>query len=136
MPDSTIEMIKQREIRFSALPPERQVAEEAMGVVSELHGVLYAAPSERRILTVHYDVSLITREFIDTLLRECGFHLDNTLMSKFTRALHYYTEEALRANLGVGDCCSNTHLQVYVNRYQQLRHGCRDRRPEHWREYL
>jgi len=39
-------------------------------------------------------------QIIDEALIELGFHLDNSLLNKLLRALHYYSEEAQCANLG------------------------------------
>ncbi len=85
-------------------------------------------------LQVGYDLTHVSLQQIESSLQDQGFHLDNSLLCKLKRALYYYTEENERINRGLQGPEANT--QVYVNRYQRLPHGCRDERPEHWRNYL
>jgi hypothetical protein len=126
-------LIKLRDIRFCALRPDNQ-AHDASLFLRELEGVYEADPVNPRYLQVRYDLTYITLHIIEASLTELGFHLDSSLMCKLRRALYQYTEETQRANLGLEDG-TDTSVQVFVNRYQRLRHGCRDGRPEHWRRY-
>lgn len=127
--------VKHREIRFSRINPNAGYAHSATLLLEGIDGILRAHPQEPHILQVSYDISYITLNVIDEALIELGYHLDNTLMSKLLRALYYYTEENQRINLGLesGQVCNR---QVFINRYQRLQHGCRDERPEYWRNYL
>lgn len=124
--------IKTREIYFCLLRPDDQAADAAR-FLKDVDGVLEAEPHGTRQLMVTYDVTVITLNMIDDALIELGFHLANNLLAKLKRALYYYTDETQRANLGLDG--ADTNLQVFINRYQRLQHGCRDGRPEHWRRY-
>ena len=128
-------LIKHREIRFCSFKKEEpDLAQSACEVLKELSGILEIEPQGSLLLNVTYDVRHITLEEIEYVLMELGFHLDGALLTTLKRALYHYTEETLRANMGIEPGQENMH--VYINRYQRLRHGCRDQRPEHWRSYL
>ncbi len=128
------DLFKQREIAFCLLRPDDQ-AQAAGALLSGIDGVHHAEPQSQTLLLVRYDLSRITLQVIEESLIELGFHLSSNLMSKLKRALYYYTEETQRANMGLENETS-TSIQVFINRYQRLNHGCRDGRPEHWRGYL
>ncbi len=128
-------LVKQREIRFCQLHADTTQAHSASLVLSDVEGVHRVQPMEPHLLHISYDVSLITLNIIEEALVELGYHLDNSLMYKLKRALYYYTEETQRANLGLEEACC-PDKQMFINHYLRRRHGCRDERPEHWRNYL
>lgn len=128
-------LVRHREIRFCRLHPDETQAHSASLLLSDVDGVLHVQPLEPHLLHIRYDISLITLNIIEEALVEMGYHLDNSLMHKLKRALYYYTEETQRANLGMeGTCCADK--QVFIKQYLKRSHGCRDERPEHWRNYL
>lgn len=134
MDKDNLSLIKQREINFCALRPDNQ-AQDASLLLTDIDGVHSVNPVSPTQLLISYDITRITLQAIDDLLTELEFHLSSKLMFKLKRALYYYTEETQRINLGLeGGCKSCT--QMYVNRFQRVRHGCHDERPEHWRTYL
>ncbi len=124
--------IKHREILFCTLRPDDQ-AQAASLLFDGVEGIVYARPVGRTQLLVGYDIAHVTLNIIDDALTELGFHIANHLMAKLKRALYYYTEETQRQNMGLEQC--DTCIQVFINRYQRLQHGCRDGRPEYWRKY-
>jgi hypothetical protein len=127
-------LVKHREIRFCRLHPDKQPAHTASLLLSDVEGVHLLRPHDSFLLHVSYDITCLNLNLIEDVLVDLGFHLDNSLMMKLKRALYYYTEEVERANLGIDECgCADR--QVFINRYIKLRHGCRDERPEHWRNY-
>ncbi len=128
-------LVKHRDIRFCRLHPDKQQAHSAGLVLSDMEGIHTLRPLDTHLLQVSYDITTLSLCLIEDVLADLGFHLDNSLTVKLKRALHYYTEEVERANLGI-DECSCAGRQIFINRYQRLRHGCRDERPEHWRNYL
>lgn len=131
----TSSLVKHREIRFSRLHPDKQQAHTASLMLSDVEGIEVLRPHNPYLLSISYDISCLNLSLIEDALIDLGFHLDNSLMVKLKRALHYYTEEIERANLGLDDCgCAGR--QVFINRYLRQSHGCRDKRPEHWRNYL
>ncbi|MGE0080858.1 MAG: hypothetical protein AB7U81_06130 [Thiohalomonadaceae bacterium] len=125
---------KKRDIRFCRLHPDRHQARSAAPLVGGMPGVHESSALTDHQLQVGYDLLHISLQQIESSLQDQGYHLDNSLLCKLKRALYYYTEENERTNLGLHNPEANT--QVYVSRYQRLPHGCRDERPEHWRNYL
>ena len=135
MDRDTSELVRHREIRFCHLHPDTQQAHSASLMLSDVDGVHLVRPHDSYLLHLSYDITLLNLNLLEDVLIDLGFHLDNSLMTKLKRALYYYTEEVERANLGI-DECGHADRQVFINRYLKLRHGCRDERPEHWRNYL
>src|SRR5512143_1097038 len=129
-------LIKHREIRFCPLHHDRAQAHSASLLLADLDGVQRVVPLDPLVMQISYDVTRLTLRILDDVLDELGYHLDNSLMMKLKRALYYYTEETQRANLGLDGKTAPREVKVFVQRYAKLRHGCRDERPEHWRNYL
>jgi len=129
-------VIKQREILFCTLHPDPNQAGSAALLLTDMEGIRDPRPIEPHRLHLSYDLTVITYQEIESGLAEVGFHLDNSLMTKLKRALIHYTEETARANLGCPKGKTNCTDGVFVSRYQRLQHGCRDQRPDHWRNYL
>lgn len=136
MDHETHSLIKHREVRFCSLHPDKTQAHSASLLLADLEGVHRVVPVDPHALQVSYDVTRLTLHLIETALDELGYHLDNSLMVKLKRALYHYTEETQRANLGLDGHQAPRDVKVFVQRYEKLRHGCRDERPEHWRNYL
>lgn len=130
------ERIKQRQIHFRDLHPERNDARAAADFLRQVDGVLEAEPTTPIQLSLSYDLERTCLQEIEEALDELGLHLDNGLMYRIKRALHYYTEDTYRENCGCKPGGSNCTKLVFAKRYQTLEHGCRDQRPEHWRRYL
>lgn len=133
---SDAERIKQREIPFQDIHPNPHQARTASEFLADVEGILDTDPVSPTLLRIRYDVLQTTLREIEEALTELGLHLDSRLMSRIRRALHYYTEETLRANLGCPHCKGNCIKMVFAKRYELIEHGCRDERPEHWRRYL
>lgn len=129
------QLVKHREIRFCRLHPDKQQAHSASLLLTDVEGIELLRPTDPYVLQLSYDITHINLKLIEDVLVDLGYHLDNSLMVKLKRSLYYFTEEVERANLGL-DEVGGADRQVFINRYQKLRHGCRDRRPEHWRNYL
>jgi hypothetical protein len=129
------ELIKHREIYFSALHPDPDQAASSMLLLSDIEGVIHLNKEGKRCLRISYDIRHLCLNMIEDALREVGFHLDNRLMCKLKRALYYYCEETQRANLGVDSHQCDCKKRIFIKQYQNTLHGCRDIRPEHWRHY-
>lgn len=130
------DLIKYRDIIFSNLHPDPCQAESAMLLLSDVSGVVHLNRTSNTCLHIGYDVRELTLLMIESALLDVGFHLDNNLLSKLKRALFYYTEETQRINMGLQQHDASTHRKIFVHRYDQLPHGCRDDRPDYWRKYL
>ena len=136
MNDSADSLFKVREIVFQELHPDPDQAGSAAALLVDLEGVHRVEAIAADTLRIAYHLLAVTLEEIEQLLEHSGFHLDNGLVYKIRRALHHYTEETQRANLGCAKGEANCTQKVFVNRYQQREHGCQDDRPDHWRRYL
>lgn len=134
MDDTSYDLIKHRELAFCKLHADPHQARSAILLFSDVVGIIQLELIDTHRLTISYDVRHITLEVIEETLTELGFHLDNSLLFKLKRALYYYTEEVQREN--IGHAKSQITRDVFINRYDRLRHGCRDGRPDHWRKYL
>jgi hypothetical protein len=130
------DFVKQREIVFRDLRPERNQAQTAAEFLVDIEGIIRADAESALLVRVSYDVLQVTLQQIEDALKEIGLHIDNSLMLRIKRALHYYSEDTQRANIGCSRGESNCTRKVFALRYQTLDHSCRDHRPEHWRRYL
>ncbi len=136
MGDSIPDRVKHREILFRGPHPDPHQAQSAALLLSDLDGItrVHLAQANSMLLCVSYDVHIICLQFIEEILIEMGYHLDNNLMVKVKRAIYYYTEQVERETHGCksGNCTRN----IFIENYRRHTHGCRDERPEHWRKYL
>ncbi|VAW57809.1 hypothetical protein MNBD_GAMMA07-1893 [hydrothermal vent metagenome] len=129
------ELIKQREIRFCHLHPEKNQACSALLLLSDAIGIIDITLVDELCLYITYDLRQLTLNSIETTLIKQGYHLDGQLLYRMKRALYSYSEDAQLANLGQ-PISTDKSTQVSINRYATNHHGCRDKRPEHWRKYL
>ena len=126
-------LIKQRELRFRAMPPGQ--TEKAIKALERLPG-LKITPGPRPLsLTIEYSVIDYSLELIEDALREAGFHLDNSLYTKLVRALVYFSEETQRHNIDAPERLLKRSNEVYVTVYDQHPHGDHDDTPVELREY-
>ena len=129
------ELLKHREIAFCPLHPDSNQAESASFLLVNVSGIYAVRPLNQHLLHVTYNIQYITLKIIEDALTELGFHLDNSLFAKLKRTLFYYSEETQLANLGHDHAESKSTTEIFINRYDQLLHGCRDKRPTHYRHY-
>jgi len=135
MVETPPEHLKHRELSFCPLHPDPHQARTVMLLLSDVPGIVHLELLGSHRLRVGYDIRALNLRVIEEVLIEIGFHLDNSLLVKVKRALYHYTEEVQLQNLGCERGESNCTQKIFVNWYQQRRHGCRDERPEHWRRY-
>ncbi|MBW7902330.1 MAG: hypothetical protein H3C26_12665 [Rhodocyclaceae bacterium] len=126
-------LYKQREILFSKFPPGQ--VPEAGDHLSAKEALAVEAHIERRAVAVGYELTRYTLDELEGELVEKGFHLDNTLFSKLTRALIRYTEETQLHNLDAPEHRRKRADEAYVRAWEQHPHGDRDDTPPEWREY-
>lgn len=132
------ESVKHREIGFRDPHPDPHQAKTALVLLADVQGIVHASIPDptRNCIRVSYDLSRVCLRVVEALLTELGFHLDNSLMSRFKRALYYYTEENEMQSLSVHDTQDYSTREIFMRCYRCKMHGCRDERPEHWRNYL
>lgn len=131
---SSADLKKNREILFSKFPPGQ--VPEAANALQHLEEVDIEPKYEKRSLGVAYDLQIHTLKELDEHLIDKGYHLDNTLMSKLTRALIYYVEETQLHNLGAPERqLKRSSQEAYVKAWEHHPHGDHDDTPPEWREY-
>lgn len=130
--------VKHREIGFRDPHPDPHQAQTALLLLADVEGIVHVAIPDRarNHLHISYDLSCICLRMVEALLGELGFHLDNSLMAKLKRALYHYTEENEMQALVVRDDQDHNTREIFMRCYRCKTHGCRDVRPEHWRNYL
>ena len=130
--------IKHREISFRNPHPDPQQAQSAVLLLADVEGIISVeiSDSSRHTIHIRYDLSQICLRVVEALLFELGFHLDNSLLSKVKRALHYYTEENELESLGITRDQDRSTRDIFMRCYRCRSHGCRDERPDYWRKYL
>lgn len=136
MGDSPHDLVKHRDIHFVEHHPDPNQAETASHLLAEIEGMVSVDTISKTHIRIRYQLMLISLEQIERGLTAMGLHLDNRLLYRLMRALHYYTEDTERANLGCTRTDARCTRQIFAERYQRLDHGLRDQRPEHWRKYL
>lgn len=125
---------KKREILFSKFPPGQ--VPEAADDLKHLDEVDVAPKYEKRSVGVTYELTHHTLRELDEHLVEKGFHLDNTLMTKLTRALIYYVEDTQLHNLDAPERrLKRSSQKAYGTAWEQHPHGDHDDTPPEWREY-
>lgn len=129
------DLIKHRDIHFMSPQAGNNPAASALALLNEIDGILDVKENHPYCICVVYDLSKITLNDLEDLLMEVGFHLDNSILSKLKRALFYYAEDTQLANLGYDHPNSKSTLEIFINRHNQMPHGCRDERPTHLRRY-
>lgn len=123
---------KDREIVFHALPEGQ--AGRARVLLEGLDGLTVMASADGQRLLVRYHICEYTLEGIETALASQGFHLDNSLLSKFKRTLAYFCESVQRRNVEANEPDIKSQ-QAFMKVYERHLHGDRDETPEEWRGY-
>lgn len=131
---SSPDLKKKREILFSKFPPGQ--VPEAADDLQRIEQVDVSPKYEKRAVGVAYDLQEHTLHELEDHLIDHGYHLDNTLMSKLTRALIYYVEETQLHNLDAPEKrLKRSAQEAYVKAWEQHPHGDHDDTPPEWREY-
>ncbi|NHC08034.1 hypothetical protein DFR40_0338 [Azonexus fungiphilus] len=125
---------KKREILFSKFPPGQ--VPEAADDLKHLDEIDVEPKFEKRALGVEYELTQHTLAELEDHLEDKGYHLDNTLMSKLTRALIHYVEETQLHNMVVPEKrLKPSPEEAYVKAWETRPHGDHDDTPPEWREY-
>lgn len=129
------EHLKQHEIHLQPVTDGKDVAEDAVALLTGAEGITEVYAIDNHSLSVSYDLRQISLHIIEEALQEVGIELDNSLLQKMRRAIFYYMEETQLVNMGTSHDQSKSTLEVFVNRYNQRTHGCRDDRPDYYHHY-
>ncbi len=131
---NSTDLKKKREILFSKFPPGQ--VPEAADDLKHLDEVDVEPKFEKRAVGVEYELTQHTLAELEEHLVDKGYHLDNTLMSKLTRALIHYVEETQLHNLGAPEKRLKPSAdEAYVQAWEHRPHGDHDDTPPEWREY-
>lgn len=124
---------KNREILFAKFPPGQ--VPEAADDLQRIDEVDVQPKFEKRAVGVRYDVSVHTLRELDEHLIDRGYHLDNTLMSKLTRALVYYVEDTQLHNMAAPEKrLKRSSQEAYVKAWEHHPHGDHDDTPPELRD--
>ncbi|MDD5297460.1 MAG: hypothetical protein PHU46_11155 [Rhodocyclaceae bacterium] len=118
---------KEREIRFAKLPPGQ--TDKAMTYLAGLPDLEVAPVASRPVLHVVYELQDYSLEELEDALRNAGFHLSNSLYSKFTRALAYYCEETQLHTMESPQRLIKKSNEAYVQAWAHHPHGDHDETP-------
>lgn len=125
---------KKREIQFAKFPPGQ--VPEAAGDLQGIEQLEIETKYEKRAVGVAYDLRQHTLRELDEHLVDKGYHLDNTLMTKLTRALIYYVEDTQLHNMDAPEKrIKRSEQEAYVKAWEHHPHGDHDDTPPEWREY-
>lgn len=127
-------LYKEREILFAKFPPGQ--VPEASDHLSAKEELDVAPLVEKRAVGVGYELTDYTLSDLEEELVDKGYHLDNTLYSKLTRALIHYVEDTQLHNLEAPERrLKRSNNEAYVHAWEQHPHGDHDDTPPEWREY-
>lgn len=135
------QVIKHREIHFCSLHANPEQAHSAVFIINDLTGILMSHALDHHRIKIAYNLEQITLEEIEAVLRNEGFHLDNSILSKIMRGIVFYCEEASRENSKNERLIQEVHDKhksdvIYLRPKKKKLCDCRDHRPEDWRHYL
>lgn len=131
---SSSDLKKHREILFAKFPPGQ--VPEAADDLERLDAIEAAPKVEKRVVDVSYELQHHTLQELEDHLEDKGYHLDNTLLSKLTRALIHYVEDTQLHNLGAPEKrLKRSSQEAYVKAWEHRPHGDHDDTPPEWREY-
>jgi len=137
----SLQVIKHREIRFCSLHANPEQAHSAVFIINDLSGVLMSHALDHYRIKIAYNLGEVTLEEIEAILRNEGFHLDNSIMTKLKRSIVFYCEEAARENSKNERLIQEVHNKhksdvIYLRPKKKNLCDCRDNRSEDWRQYL
>ncbi len=92
--------IRTRRVCLAHSDDDRQAA-RACASLQGIQGVISARPLNRRQLTLSYSLEYLSFELIESLLKELGFYLDNSLTAMIRRNVYQYLEDNARERLRV-----------------------------------
>ncbi len=131
---SDTDLKKHREILFAKFPPGQ--VPEAADQLRRLDDLAAEAHYEKRTVGVEYELTRHTLSELEGHLEDQGYHLDNTLFSKLTRALIHYVEDTQLHNLQAPEKrLKRSAQEAYVQAWEHRPHGDQDDTPPEWREY-
>ena len=105
------DLIKTREIHFSALPPGQ--GRQAWLLLAGLDALEVGQYGPETSIRVTYSLEQYSLQRLENALIELGFHLDNSLFHKIRRALIHYSEQVQIENHSAPEQLLKSH-KVFV----------------------
>jgi hypothetical protein len=128
------ELEKQREIVFSAEPPDQ--LERALVLLAGLPNCKVELGSLPNSLRVSYNLRDYTLEGLEDALTEQGFELDHGMLHGIGRKVIYYCEDTTCHNMDIPTHpTKKNERDVFVQAYGHEPHGDHDDTPPELREY-
>jgi hypothetical protein len=124
---------KHQLIQLYPLPHNQ--ATHAAHYLNTLDGISAEALNETPCISVHYCLPECRLTWIENHLKQAGFHLDESILSKIKRALAHYCEDIACSNLEIPEHNVKSR-DVYVKVWDKHPHGDHDETPEELRRYL
>jgi hypothetical protein len=122
---------KHRELRFNHQHPGD--IEQARKLLSGLERMEVDAGASHASLSIWYDISDYTLEGLEAALRKQGFHLDESLLTKFMRTFVYFCEETQLRNMRVPQRLIKKSNEIYSKAWDHHPHGDHDDTPQELR---
>ncbi len=94
--------IRERKVCLDRKADKSQVV-KACAALRSLQGVFHAQPVSNHRLTLTYSLKHISFELVEALLKELGFHLDNSIFAIIRRNIYQYLEDNAREKLQLED---------------------------------
>lgn len=128
------DVIKQRELVFSANPPGQ--AERAYLLLSGLDGLQVERCSRPDTLLISYSLLDYALESLEQALVKEGFVLDDSALGQIGKKLTYYREEVEYHNLNIPERhAKDRKSEIFIKAYEHHLHGDHDDTPPELREY-
>ena len=107
------QIIKRREIRFCSLHADPSQAHSAVFIINDLKGIIISHALDNNRIQLAYDLGQTTLEEIEGILRNEGFHLDNSVLSKIKRSIIHYCEETCQENFKDEQLIKEVHDKLF-----------------------
>lgn len=122
------DIVKNRVLRFARSDDNQ--AEKAMKLLADVKGIEQMSVSAPNRLHLRYDLQQLSLQMLESALKQVGFKLDNSLITRIKRALYAYCEDTQRSTLGIERAKAEHHALSLSDK------GTHDPRPDNWRRYV
>ncbi|MFC7419741.1 hypothetical protein ACFQNF_07585 [Iodobacter arcticus] len=133
MKPSADKLSKHHDIYLYPLPTDQ--AEQAACYLKDTLEISVQYSNSTHRISVYYALTEHTLKSIEAYLKQAGFHLDESILSKIKRALAHYCEDIERSNLEI-PVHNIKSRDVFVKVWGNHPHGDHDETPEELRRYL
>jgi len=128
------DLVKQRELVFSAKPPGQ--VEHALQLLSGVEGLKVERSARPNCLKITYSLVDYALEGIEQALEDVGFRLEGAALKQLGKRFTHYLEQVEYHNLNVPEWHSkNRRSEAFVHAYEHHLHGDHDDTPPELREY-